>query len=508
MRARAQGAAATAFTLFTLFAFAVISAERPAAAEPTERVPVILLVFDEMPTVSLLKDSRSIDENRFPNFARLSREASWYYNHTTSSQVTIRSIPTLLTGRRASDDDPNTEGKPATAANYPDNLFALTRSAGYRQRIMEFTSEICPQQLCPLPEGEIGAELGLTEPWDFLRFKISKRFRLARELFPRWIERVNLDTDFVFAHSFLPHEPYYYLPDGRRYRSGSMPRLAEGGLGPIVDSQAAAGQAWQRQTIQLARVDALIGMLRDRAVEAGLWDRAMVVVTSDHGSSFRSGTERRVLAKENLASIGLTPLFIKYPGQTEGGSAATRTQEVDILPTIAEVTGLEPFPDLDGMPISKITDLWRPANIDGFEYGRGLLQRRLKQDLKLKRRMLGSRGIWQLGPKPGLIGRKIPPSKLVRPRSPALSIDNRKALNRVKAGSDWVPAMIFGRSKTLKPGTVLAIGVNGRLAGTARLFDDGKLNRFGTVVNPKLLRRENRVTVNLVRKGKLGRRIS
>ena len=506
MRGRVQVLAALAVA--ALVVFAGLETDRLEAAGPEERVPVILFVFDEMPTVSLLKSRGVIDEQRFPNFGSLAKEASWYPNHTTSSQVTIRSIPTLLTGRRASDEDPTTEGKPATAENYPDNLFTLLRSAGYSQEILEFTSEICPQQFCPLPEGEVGAEQGLTEPWEFLRFKIPTRFRFVRELFPEWLESVNLDTDFLFAHSFLPHEPYYFLPDGRRYRSGPMPRLAEGGLGPIVDSQAAAGGAWQRQMIQLARVDALLGILRSRSVKAGLWDRAMVVITSDHGSAFRSGFERRTIVKQNVASIGFTPLFIKYPGQTEGGPDPTRTQEVDVMPTIAEVTGLEPFPGMDGMPISQINDPWRPANIDGVEYGRGLLERRLKNDLRLKRRMLGTRGLWQMGPKPGLIGRKIPPSKLIRSGSPALRVDNRKELKRVKLGSDWVPALVYGRSTRLKPGTVLAIGVNGRIAGTARLFDDGKLNRFGTVVDPTLLRRKNRVTANLVRKGKHGRRVS
>ena len=200
-----------------------------------------------------------------------------------------------------------------------------------------------------------------------------------REFFPRWLETRSFGTDFLFAHSFLPHEPYYFLPGGQRYRSGPMPRLAEGGLGPILDSQPAAGQAWQRQQIQLARVDELLGILRERALEAGVWDRAMVVVTSDHGSSFRSGVNRRSIEKKNVASIAHAPLFIKYPGQKSGGPSPVRTQEVDVLPTIAEQVGVVPFPGLDGMPISKIADPWRPANVDGVEFGRGLLERRLRR---------------------------------------------------------------------------------------------------------------------------------
>jgi hypothetical protein len=499
---------AGALVLALLFVSAGLATDRPAAAEPEERVPVILFIFDELPTVSLLKRPGVIDQHRFPNFSRLSREATWYPNHTTSAEVTIRSIPTLLTGKRATAGVPGTPGKPATVENYPKNLFALLRSNGYSQEIREFSSEFCPQEFCPLPEGEIGAEQGFTDPIDFMKFKIPTRYQLVSQLLPRWLKSRSFGTDFLFAHSFLPHEPYFTLPDGRRYRSGAMPRMAEGSLGPITDSQAAAGQAWQRQIIQIARVDKLLGILRSRAKAAGVWDRALVVITTDHGTSFRSGVNRRSIVKENAASIAYAPLFVKYPGQTSGGPVETRTQEVDVLPTIAEVTGVEAYPDLDGMPISQVNDPWRPANIDDVEWGRGLLERRLEADLKLKRRMLGTRDIWQMGPKAGLIGRKIPPSKLAGPRRPSLRVDNRKEFTGLKQKSDWVPALIYGRSTRLKPGAVLAVGVNGRIAGTARLFDDGKLNRFGTVVDPRLFRRNNQVTVNLVRDGKLGRRVS
>ncbi len=502
MLGKARVAAASAVTLAALVFFAGFQTERPAAAEPEDRVPVILVVFDELPTVSLVKRPGVIDEQRFPNFSRLSRDATWYPNHTTSSDMTVRSIPSLLTGRRAID------GSPATAENYPDNLFALLRSAGYSQEILEFNSELCAQEFCPLPAGEIGAEQGFTDPIDFLGFKLPLRLDLVREDFAQWLGSRSFDSDFFFAHSFLPHMPHIYLPDGRRYRSGQMPLPAEGGLDEILDSQAAVGQAWQRQIIQVARVDRLLGMLRKRAVEAGIWDRAMVVITSDHGAGFRSGANRRTIVKENAASIAFTPLFIKYPGQTSGGPVPTRTQEVDVLPTIAEVTGIESYPGRDGMPISRIDDPWRPANVDGVEYGRGLLERLLKRDVRLKRRMLGTRGIWQMGPKPGLIGTRIPRSKLSAPASRSLRIDNRKEYIGLRRSSQWVPAFVYGRSARLKPGTLLAVGVNGRIAGTARVFDDGKVNRFGTVVDPRLFRRNNQVTVHLVRGGKPGRRVS
>ena len=193
-----------------------------------------------------------------------------------------------------------------------------------------------------------------------------------------------------------------------------MPRLAEGGLDGILDSQAAAGQAWQRQLIQIARVDRLVGTLRRRAVAAGGLGQGDGRDHQRPRASFRSGVNRRTIVKENAASIAFAPLFIKYPGQTGGGPVPTRTQEVDLLPTIAEVTGIEAYPGRDGMPISQITDPWRPANVDGLEFGRGLLERRLESDLSSSGGCWGPGASGRWAPRPGLIGRKIPATKLLR----------------------------------------------------------------------------------------------
>ena len=59
-----------------------------------------------------------------------------------------------------------------------------------------------------------------------------------------------------------------------------------------------------------------------RLEEEGIYDRALVVVTADHGGSFEAGGSRRYVTAENIADIACVPLFVKYPGRREAGSTA------------------------------------------------------------------------------------------------------------------------------------------------------------------------------------------
>ena len=91
-----------------------------------------------------------------------------------------------------------------------------------------------------------------------------------------------------------------------------------------------------------------------RLKQIGLWKRAMVVVTADHGISFQGkGVYRRIAEKENLGGVGNPPLFIKYPGQKKGGLSVTHTQTIDIVPTIARQLGIAHPYTMEGKPISE-----------------------------------------------------------------------------------------------------------------------------------------------------------
>jgi arylsulfatase A-like enzyme len=100
-------------------------------------------------------------------------------------------------------------------------------------------------------------------------------------------------------------------------------------------NQAAVDQYWQRHLLQLSYADRVLGRLLARLRATGLYDRALLVVTADHGVSFRAGGKRRPLSAANLQDIAYVPLFVKLPGQQRRRVVDEPSRTIDILPTLA-----------------------------------------------------------------------------------------------------------------------------------------------------------------------------
>ena len=64
-------------------------------------LPLVLVVFDELPLASLLNRDGGIDSSRFPNFSALARESTWYRRANVVANITQFSLPAILTNRLA-----------------------------------------------------------------------------------------------------------------------------------------------------------------------------------------------------------------------------------------------------------------------------------------------------------------------------------------------------------------------------------------------------------------------
>ena len=105
------------------------------------KAPVVFIVFDELPLVSLLDRAGEMDVRRYPNFAALAETSTWYKYTATAHDLTLWAVPALLTG-----DLPDQSLVPTTA-NYPGNLFTLLdRSHGLN--VMESHTYLCPSDMC------------------------------------------------------------------------------------------------------------------------------------------------------------------------------------------------------------------------------------------------------------------------------------------------------------------------------------------------------------------------
>jgi hypothetical protein len=162
---------------------------------------------------------------------------------------------------------------------------------------------------------------------------------------------------FTFLHVELPHPPWVFFPTGEQYLhetshggiAGAVGGMAEDWLGDA----ATVHRTEFRYRLQVGFVDRFLGRLLDRLVETNVLEPCLLIVTADHGVSFRPVHSRRMPDAVNLADIASVPLFIKLAGQKQGRVDDRNVESVDILPTIAESLGIELSEPVDGIPVSQ-----------------------------------------------------------------------------------------------------------------------------------------------------------
>ena len=307
-------------------------------------VPVVVVIFDELSSASLIGRHRRIDAQRWPNFAALAEESTWYRNATTVSDQTIRAVPTIMTGRLRE------EGPLPIRANHPGSLFDLL-GGQYDFNVKETLTHLCADELCGqtratwptrarLLVGSMASimrsRLSLSEPTDYIGVP-PETIEGRPATFREFVERIQPGRTLSLHHADLPHSPYQYTASGRRYTTETdLPGLS---AEQWTEDPGPVREGLRRYLMQLGLVDRLVGELVGRLKRIGLFDRALVVVTADHGVSFRAGDSRRNVGTENIGEIAGVPMLLKTPGQRRGRIVDSAATTQDILPTIGSYLG-------------------------------------------------------------------------------------------------------------------------------------------------------------------------
>ncbi|WP_025617789.1 sulfatase-like hydrolase/transferase [Salinispora cortesiana] len=465
--------------------------------------PVVLLILDELPLVSLLGPEGQIDADRFPHFAELAAGSTWYRNATGVSGWTPYALPAMLTGRY-----------PATGAaphysQHPDNLFTAFGGL-YDIRAEESITRLCPPSRCETPPGR---EQGMgvlaresakllarisaptesrVDPADSYREQTAAEAGIdAAEPIPadpkfRW-DRLNDNqparfSSFLaglqpsarptlhFLHLLMPHSPWAYLPSGVRYAAPEdFPNEGEGWV----------ELARQRHLAQLGYTDRLIGETLRTLRATGLYDDALLVVTADHGVSFTKGAQGRGMGAIEAAAdeVAWVPLFVKYPGQRTGRLDDRNWQHVDLLPTLADEAAIRLPWAVDGRsareaPRAQASKVFYDRPAQPTPIGGGV-----------------PTAAPPVVPHP-LIGSTVPD----QPTAGVARVENLAAFREVDPDQGLLPALVWGDLPDEIPdGTPLAVAINGRVAVVvpvvgrdeggrrfAALIGDDQLFRSGT----------------------------
>jgi hypothetical protein len=508
------------------------------------RAPVVMVVFDEFPVTDLLTADGEIDAERFPSFARLARESTWFRNTTTVSAGTTRAVPAIMTGRYAR------LGAPPVFAEHPRNIFTLL-GAEYRMNVREIATYLCPEELCEgrnreeVPTASLASDVGVaylhlvapprleeslppitsewmsfgrdTEVTDELIAEAAeaaesranpfpetkpptKRERAERrrkreqqfydprgQSFARFVESLHPSARpaLNFLHVGLPHLPWRYFPSGKQSAVSFVVRPPWHHL-------------YRRHVLQVGFADRLLGDLLARLDETGLYDRALVVVTADHGISFGPGGAQRGTTPDNLQDLAFVPLFVKRPGQREGAAVDYHVQTVDILPTMADILGIRVPWEVDGRSaltdpgrttvrmshIYRLSD-FRPPETTPY----GPLLERKEEAIARKVELVGA-GDWSslfvsAAYRP-LLGRAVAALPVADSSSDRVVITDdatRTLLERYDPALPFVPSPLPGRisGDGARVGRTLAVAVNGLIAAVATTYGVRDTTQFSAL---------------------------
>lgn len=530
-----------------------VAGEALARPLPKASTPVVVVVLDEIPTTSLMDERRRIDAGRYPNFAALARRSIWFRNAATVHEHTTEAVPAIVTGRY-----PRPGQLPLTA-DHPRNLFTLL-GRRYGMHVFEPVTQLCPERLCERQREPFGERMrslasdleivylhlllpdslaerlpSVTDTWQDFGGRHAESAGLATPMLSvtndeeidrhvghqLWVDQGYQFERFVagiratrkpsvqFLHTLLPHYPWRFLPSGREYTHAYGIAGLDGDTwrqDPFL-----VQQGWQRHLLQTGYTDRLLGRLLRRLRRAGLYDRALVVVTADHGVSFVPGERRRGVTPANVHDIAAVPLFVKLPGQRRGKVSDAHVETVDVLPTIAEVLGVQIPWRVDGVSALDMRGKGRREVVvrgrTGGQVGAtfAAVTQRKYGTLARQLRLFGA-GDWarvyRIGPHRELVGRPLARLAGGERADLAVELDGENLLRAYDPRSPLTPSHVRGRIRGAVPraGLDLAIGVNGRVAAMARTYAEGGDTRFAAFVPPRAFRRgANDVDVFVVR---------
>jgi len=275
--------------------------------------PVVLVSIDTLRADRLPAYGYSGVET--PHIDALVRESILFENAYSHCPLTLPSHVSMLTGLLPAEHGVRTNlGYRFDGAAHP-TLARVLRMRGYAtgaavsSYVLRGATGI--DDSMDFYDDSVGGDVEWTRDVSLLQRSGSETARRALA----WVESVKARPFFLFVHVFEPHRPHE-PPEPFRSRYGAT-----------YDGEVAAS-------------DAVVGELVEGLKRAGLHDRAILLLVSDHGEGLgdHGEEEHGILLYREAIHV---PLLLKLPGSRDGG---TRVAEpvglTDIAPTVTALLGI------------------------------------------------------------------------------------------------------------------------------------------------------------------------
>jgi arylsulfatase A-like enzyme len=162
-------------------------------------------------------------------------------------------------------------------------------------------------------------------------------FALAEPALMSWLERRAAEPFFVWIHDMSPHEP---PTEGNVY---------------LKDPFWGRGGEYRQYDPEIRWMDDLLSRIFARLKALGIWDKALIIFTADHGEAFLEHDLRGhqdVIYDEVLR----VPLIVQYPGMKRPQRIVAPVELLDVFQTIAELADLDVPVDSRGESLVPLLD--------------------------------------------------------------------------------------------------------------------------------------------------------
>lgn len=291
-----------------------------------------------------------------PRMDAFAREAVTFDQAYSYWPKTRGSFVAMLTGRR---DSQTGYGKThQVLLDFNPTLASVLAEAGYRTAAVVDNANLSREN--GYAKGfesyrETWQEAALATEMDRTRAITEAGIAFLRES-AGWARRPPF---FLWLHYVNPHAPYSPPPpfdtafmDASARSGRPLPLVAafHGGIPRrwAVPGQSRLGYYVAQYDGEIAAVDQEVGRVLEALASAGLKDRTLVVLTSDHGESLGEHDYFFDHGEDVFDPSLRVPLIVRLPGAAKGARTDALASTLDLVPTVLDAVKVSYPPDLAG----------------------------------------------------------------------------------------------------------------------------------------------------------------
>jgi arylsulfatase A-like enzyme/Tfp pilus assembly protein PilF len=280
-----------------------------------EEMNIILFTIDTLRADHL--ECYGYDKVKTPQINRLANEGILFEHNIVQAPLTLPSHSSILTGTY-----PLYHGVRDNGGFYLDEshhtLAESLKNSGYTTGA--FVAAFV-----------LDSRWGLDQGFDYYydNFDLTKYKKVSLDAVQRrgdevlaevykWISNQSQNKFFAWIHLYDPHTPY---DPPEPYKSQYL------------------GKRYSLYDGEIAYVDQLMGEFRDFMEDKGLWEKTLIVFTSDHGESLGEHKESAhgFFIYDSAVRV---PLIVRFPGAKQAGrTIRNQVNSIDIMPTMLNAVG-------------------------------------------------------------------------------------------------------------------------------------------------------------------------